>query len=170
MIGAPVNFVDGVTNYIINDRANQPQLWLQSPFYYIKLESVDGHSGSDVSYEAHPIPNATGERSGDVFRRGKTLTLSGQIEALNLGALVAGKEFLQQMFQSTALRHLRFYDFGDGNQRYYICRVNQDLAVVETAPNPNENAYRWPWTVGLRADDPRTRKVSDNSIYPTWQT
>jgi len=170
MIGNKVQFIDGVTTYTINDRFSQPNLWLQSPFYYIKLESVDGLYSSDISYESHPIPNATGEKSGDVFRRGKTIVLSGQIEALSLGYLATGATYLRQMFNNTALRHLRFYQYGDDNQMYIVCRVSQDLAITETVPNPDANAFRWEWTVGLRADNPLTRKVSDNSIYPTWQT
>lgn len=166
MLGSAVNFIDGVTNYIINDRFNQPRLWAQTPFYYISLESVDGLYGADIDYETHPIPNAIGEMSGDIFRRGKTITLTGIVRGKSFGRLEAGAEYLRQMFANTARRHLRWTRVQDSVQVYLIGRVNQDITITETLTG---FVPQYQWTVGIRCDDPRTRRVSDDTIWPTWQ-
>jgi len=168
MLGTSVNFksANEGTSFIINNRASQPLLHAQSPFYYISLLNVDGLKQADISYESYPLPNTSGEKSGDVFRRGKTITLSGVIQALSLGYLEAGSEFLQQMFAETTLRKLTWTRRNDGVEVYIKCRVSQDLSVVE---NFSSHEYRWPWVVGLRADYPYTYRASDNSVYPTWQ-
>lgn len=167
MLGTAVNFksADEGTNFVINDRANQPLLQGQSPFYYISLDTVDGLYSSDISYEAHPIPNAPGEKSGDVFRRGKTITLSGKINANDLLRLEQGADFLNQMFAEKELRELT-WTRRDLVQVYIKCRVNQDLQIIQ---NFDSTKYVWSWVVGLRADSPFTYKSSDNSLYPTWQ-
>jgi hypothetical protein len=168
MIGTAISFLSAneATTYTINDRSNQQLLQEQSPFYYIFVDSVDGLYQSDISYESHPIPNATGEKSGDVFRRGKTITLSGNIYGRNLAKLEEGAEYLQTMFAEKALRKLRWTRRIDGVQVYLKCRVSQDLAVVQSF---SDGKYRWSWVVGLRADYPFTYKSSDNTLYPTFQ-
>lgn len=166
MLGTRINYKDGSTDYFINDRANQPQLWNQSPFYYVSLDSIDGLYGADISYESHPIPNAIGDASGDVFRRGKTVTLSGTIFGKAFGRLDAGADWLQKVFTNTARRHLIWTRYSDGISVYLIGRVSQDLAITE---NLSGYAPKYQWTVGIRCDDPRSRKVSDDSVYPTWQ-
>lgn len=172
MIGKAVNFLsaDGGTNFIINDRATQTMLWYQSPYYYISLKTAEGLGGSDIDYEAHPIPGVQGvvigEKSGDVIRRGRGVTLSGEIEALNMTALELGADFLGQMFADTALRKLIWTRYADNVQIYLKCRVNNDLVITQTAES---GRYSWQWVVGLRADDPRTRRVDNDAVYPSWQ-
>jgi hypothetical protein len=153
------------SNWVINDRYSQPKLWAQSPFYYISAESVDGLHGADISSESHPVPNAIGEASGDVIRRGKTVTITGDITALNLRALEAGVDYLQQMFAETARRKLK-WSRRDGVDVYLIGRVSQDLSITE---NINSLSFKYSYTVGIRCDDPRTRNYSGNAVYPTWQ-
>lgn len=162
MIGRTITF----GSFTINNRAAQPNLWAQSPFYYISVSSIDGLSAADISYESHPIPYAIGEKSGDVFRRGKSVTITGKIEALNVAYLETGADFLGQMFADRTLRNLSWTRISDGVAIYLKCRINQDLSIVESF---QEGRYSWPYTVGLRADDPRTRRVSDSTVYPTWQ-
>lgn len=137
-----------------------------SPFYYIQVESVDGHFGADLSYESHPIPNAIGEKSGDVFRRGKTLTFSGKIYAREISSLYSGADFLEQMLAETLLRKLVFIPWNHGIQLYYNARPYQDLSVVEGFDN---GLPIFGYTFGLRCDDPRSLKLSDDSVFPTWQ-
>jgi len=104
---------DGSSNWVINDRATQTKLWAQSPYYYISAESVDGLYSSDISYETHPIPNEVGEFSGDVFRRGKTVTITGNVTALSLGALERGVDYLYQAFADTGRRKLLWTRLAD---------------------------------------------------------
>jgi hypothetical protein len=154
-------------NWVINDRSSsgQPNLWEDSPYYYISAQ-VDGLRGADISYETHPIPNYIGEYSGDVIRRGKGIAISGDIRALNLSYLEAGADYLQEMFAETLKRKLVWTRWADGVTVYLKCRVSQDLVVVE---NIDSDYYKYTYTVGLRADDPRTRNFSGDAIYPTFQ-
>jgi len=169
MLGSYIKFytVAGSDSWTINDRSSSNAMWSVHPYYYISVSSVDGLTNADVSYESHPIPNATGEKSGDVFRRGKTITLTGKITALNLGALSTGAEYLAQMFNETGIRKLVFKRLQDSVVVYYKGRISQDLTIVESFEN---GKYEWDWVVGIRCDNPRTYKVSDNSLYPSWQT
>lgn len=167
MIGRAVNFkTTGGSNFVINDRVSQPLMYTQSPYYYIQIVNVDGLSSADISYESHPVPYSIGEVSGDVFRRGKSITLSGKILGLNLRYLETGADFLEQMFAERAKRQLIWTRWVDNIQIYLECRINNDLAIVRTFEH---GRYDWQWTVGLRADDPRTKRVSDSTVYPTWQ-
>jgi hypothetical protein len=168
MFGSKINFrsASGAIDFIINDRASFPKLHGQSPFYYISVTSVDGLYGADLSLESHPIPNFIGEKSGDIFRRGKTITISGTIQALSMGALERGAEFLQQMFTETAFRKLIWTRWADGVSVYYIARINQDLSITQSI---SDHSYRYNYTVAVRADDPRTRNLSGDAIYPSWQ-
>lgn len=169
MIGSIVKFksANEAATFTINDRENQPLLQAQSPFYYISVTNIDGLRQADISFESHPIPNATGEKSGDVFRRGRTITLSGFVMGHNLGYLDVGCDYLQQMFTETTPRKLIWTRKSDNIEIYLKCRVTQDLAIAESIAG---TAIRFAWVVGLRADQPITRKTSDNSIYPTWQS
>lgn len=162
-----INFksFDGATDYFLNDRASLKAKWSIAPYYFLKVDSVDGLYGSDISSESHPIEQATGEISGDSFRRGKGLSINGTIEGRNLAALEAGRLQLQQIFWDTRTRKLIWNI--DTTPVYLKCHVVNDLSVIDTITSWDP---KWTWTVGLRADDPRTRKVSDDSVYPTWQT
>lgn len=167
MIGRPLNFKSsGGSPFIINNQSAQPQLQASSPYWYITVDSVDGLSSSDISYESHPVPYGIGEVSGDVFRRGKSITLNGRIKALNLQLLETGADFLEQMFAERAIRQLTWTRWNDGVEIYLACRVNNDLSIVRSV---QDGKYEWGYTVGLRADDPRTKRTSDNSVYPTFQ-
>ncbi len=167
MIGRAIAFyTTGGTPLVINDNANQPQLEAQSPYYYIQVTSVDGLSSADISYESHPVPYSIGEVSGDVFRRGKSISLSGKIKGLNLQYLEIGCDFLEQMFADRAKRKLSWTRWSDDVTIYLGCRINNDLSVVRSF---EDGKYQWGWTVGLRADDPRTYRLDDDTVYPTWQ-
>jgi hypothetical protein len=166
--GRPINYegAGGSPNYVLNDRTSQPLLWQQSPFYYIHVEDVEGLRAAEMSTESHPIPNNIGERSGDIFRRGKAITISGRIEAMSLGYLEQGADWLQLAFTDTSKRRLIWPRWADGVSIYLTCRVVNDLSVVETVVS---DKYQWEFVVGLRADDPRTRNASGGGIYPSWQ-
>jgi hypothetical protein len=153
-------------DWTINDQASLRSNWADAPYYYIHLESADGFFGSDVSTESHPIPHGIGERSGDSFRRGKGITLSGSIEGRNVADLQIAALYLQQMFWDTQPRKLVWTGL-DGTPAYYTCRVLNDISITEDYSQLNP---KWQWTVGLRADDPRAYVLSDDSLYYTWMT
>lgn len=164
MLGHVIDYrSSGGGSFIINNRINYNTT---SPFYYIQVESVDGLYGADISYESHPIPNYIGEKSGDVIRRGKTITLSGKIYGRALSEIYQGAHFLQQMLAETAARKLVFIPWDYGIQLYITCRPSQDLSIAESF---SSNTPILGFTFGLRADDPRSYKLSDDSLFPTWQ-
>lgn len=164
MLGHIIDYrSSGGSSFIFNNRIDYNAT---SPFYYIQVQSVDGHFGSDLSYESHPIPNAAGEKSGDVFRRGKTLTFSGTIWGRGFSEIYSGADFLQQMLAETELRKLVFIPWNHNIQLYYTCRPYQDLSVVEQF---EDSTFKLAYTFGLRADNPFSYKLSDNSLFPTWQ-
>lgn len=162
MLGSPISF----NGYTINNNAAQPLLQAQAPFYYIALTNVDGLYTSDISYESHPLPYTIGEKSGDVFRRGKTITLSGNITGHNYSYLLNGVDYLARMFASTDMEQLSWTRQNDGVSVYINCRVQQDLSIVESV---NSLLPRFAWVIGLRADNPRTYNVSGGALYPSWQ-
>jgi hypothetical protein len=171
MLGKPIQLksVNEATTFTINDRTFESLM--VAPYYFICVETVDGLWGADISHESHPIPGipsvAIGEKSGDTIRRGKTVTLTGKIYARGMAELYEGSYYLQQMFaENSGLRKLLFTPWNFNFQLYLKVKVTQDLAIVE---NVESQSHRWPWTVGVRADDPRTYRASDNTIFPTWQ-
>ncbi len=166
MIEKPITFGSST----INDRTYQSLN--VAPYYYISVRSVDGFWGADIAYEAHPIPGKIGERSGDVFRRGKTITLTGMIEARGMAEYRVAQRYLQAMFWSMSPAQLKFYHWNDGSTQSYItCRVIQDLVMVDSKDNLNPNSTpRCQWTVALRADDPRTYAVSGGALHPSYQS
>lgn len=159
---------DGATTFTINDQTSINANWIGGDPFYISVDSVDGLNSADISFESHPLPNMTGERSGDVFRRGKTITLSGTIWGSHLSGLTLGSEYLAQMFWETKPRKLIFYPQFTTTQVYFTCRVNNDLSVAQS--KPTDWNYRWTWVVGLRADDPRMYNVTGDTIYKSWMT
>jgi hypothetical protein len=52
------------------------------------------------------MPNFIGEKSGDIFRRGKTITLSGTVQAMSIGALERGAEFFNRCLQKQSQENL----------------------------------------------------------------
>jgi len=164
MLGHVIDYrSSGGSSFIINNRIDYNSV---APFYYIQVESVDGHFGADISYEAHPIPNAIGEKSGDVFRRGKTLTLSGKIYGRGISEIYSGADFLGSALAERVIRKLVYIPWNHNIQLYFNCRPYQDLSITESFES---NVPKFSFVFGLRCDDPRSRKLSDDSVFPTYQ-
>jgi len=170
MIERPIKYrnVAGSSDFTINDGSKKSLL--VAPYYHISVDSVDGFWGADISFESHPIPGATGEVSGDIYRRGKTITVSGTITARGLSELRQGQRYLAEMLNETSAKRKFIFQLWNDNFEIYIwCRPIQDLAMVERIDTPNSN-FKVLYTFALKADKPYTYKLSDNTLYPTWQT
>jgi hypothetical protein len=165
MLERPIRYPDtAALDFTINDRTYIDLLI--SPWYYIKVDTVDGYWGADISAESHPVPGAHREVSGDTFRRGKTITLSGTIRARGLLELRQAQRYLQMMFWDVSgPRKLIHQTWEVDEEIYFWCKPIQDVAMVERVENDD---YRTQWSVALRVDDPRTRKLSDDTFYPTF--
>lgn len=169
MLHAPITYRsnDDQTDFTINDRTVLDANWTGGDPYYISVDSVDGLYSADIETESHPIPMYIGERSGDIFRRGKSITVTGTIWAGNWGSLGVGAEYLAEMFYETLPRKLLFYPLVNATEIVYIyTRIQNDLSV--SMSKPTDLVYRWGWTVNLRADDPRMYLDSDTSLYRSW--
>lgn len=153
--------------FTFNDQSMLKANLSVSPYYCAELTSVDGLLGADVSYEEHPIPGAIGVKSGDVFRRARTITLTGILWARGLQDLRTGQWAMAQAMADRAAHPLTWTPWNLGFSIYLTCRVYQDLVMPEQQP---DRKMARQFVVSLRADDPRTYKTSDNSLYPTWQS
>lgn len=160
MLEQPVIY-NGLT---MNDQTKRSLM--VSPFYFIPVRSVDGLWGADVRYESHVVPSADGERSGDVFYSGKTITLSGQVIARDLATLRQGQRALQQAFWDLEKHDLQFTLWGEV-QAFVTCRVSQPFVMAE---QQQDELPTRTWTVALRADDPRIFKVADGTPLYSWMT
>jgi hypothetical protein len=137
-----------------------------SPFYVVKVENVDGLWDAELSDETHPIPQAVGTMSGDTFTRGKTLTFSGYVEGLNLSYLRTGQRDLQQCLVDRLFHQFRFRLWNE-EEVYLNMRTKQDLSMPESQ---RDLRFRRTFVFSLYADDPRTRRVSDDALYPAFQS
>jgi len=158
MIERPIIF-NGLT---MNDQTKRSLM--VSPYYFIAVRSVDGLWGSDIRYETHPIPSNHGERSGDVFYAGKTITLAGDIIARDLTTLRIGSRLMQEKFWDLQQYKLYFTLWGEV-QSYVTCRVSQPLVITEEQATADVKRR---FTVALRADNPRFYKASDSSLLYPW--
>lgn len=184
MIGSLVSFRsnDGATDFFLNDQTSINSGFATGSGYYIQINQVDGLYGSDISYESDPLPQAEGEISGDVFRRGKSIAVSGLIWSNGLVNLDAGSIYLNEVFWEVLPRKLIWTPLNrintavgttaiGTNAVYVTARVNNDLIVSQALSNFTlGGAVSYPWTVGLRCDDPRIYNLADDTIYQTWQT
>jgi hypothetical protein len=165
MIEKPVTF----NSLTFNNEAHSDLT--TSPHHWIKLDSVDGLYDDEIRYESHVLPGVDGERSADVLLGGKQLVLTGTIYGWNLHYLRVGQRALQAAFYSRAQYKLYYYDWSDGGtgafQLYFTVRKNQPLVMTDEITELGH--YKVKWTIGLRADDPKSRKTSDNSVYPSFQ-
>ena len=164
VIENPVEF-NGVT---INSQSDSD---FHTTGFWIRLTAVDGMFGNDIRYESHPISSGTGERSAYAFQSGKSITLTGEVWGKGLAELVEGQWTLASMFWDLQPHKLYFTPWpvnSLGTRLYITCRANQPLAMSDTYTKLN--IYFQSFTVGLRSDDPRSYKESDNSAYPTWQS
>ena len=170
MLHKPITYrsSDGLTDFTINDRTSINSGFSIAPHYYISVTDVAGLRSADISSESVPLPNDTGEKSGDIFRRGKGISLSGTIEARSYGDLENAADYLEQMFWDTGARKLIWYPFNSSAQIYVTARLINDLSIPMSKDTGGQFVLRW--AVGLRADNPRFYKLSDNTIYKSWQT
>jgi len=139
-----------------------------APFYWFPLRTVDGLHGTEVRFEFHDRPGVHGAISGDAFYRGKTVVLSGEVRARTVSYLREAQRALQETFYDLQ-PHLLKFTLWNEEDVYLVCRVNQKLDMPEEQREGPGSQFVRRWTVSLFADNPRTYKQSDDSLYPTWQ-
>jgi hypothetical protein len=154
-----------------------PGAW-QSPFYWYRLLLVDGLWDEDVNFEVHNIPQQNRARSGDAYTGGKTLTLTGRVEAQNLAYLRQGQAQLKIAFADMQPHNLYFRLFdhvdGDGKPQYtrvYFkgARKNQKMDMPEA--QTELAVWRRPFVVQLWVDDPKIYLLDvTDTVYDAFTT
>lgn len=160
MLESPITF-NGIT---LQDQAVQDAAFEASPYYFVEVTNIDDIV--DILTEEHKIPGSIGVRSGDVLSGGRTLTFSGFVWGWNLDYMRQGQWALRQALADRADHPLAFTLWNEP-QLYITCHTLQDVHFVEAQA---DDKMRRSYTFSLRADDPRTYQVSDDSLYPTWQS
>ena len=140
-----------------------------SPFYWFECKSIDGLWGTDVEVDSFPIPGGTGEHIGTPVKRGRTITYTGRLWASNLETLRAGQRAIQQALDDKQVHNLAIQYKGTASTEvafYFKAYCSQDVVMPEE--QADDRMFRT-FTFALRCPDPRSYKVSDNSLWPSWQ-
>lgn len=161
--------IESIINYNGLDLNDQSKRSLAvAPYYWYRVLSVDGIWDEEVRFETHPKPHQHGASSGDAYYQGKTIVISGNVYAKNVGYLRQAQRALQQAFYDMQDHPLTFTLWGE-QQVYITCRKNQKIDMPETQDRGGSNPWARPFTVQLWADDPRTYQVGTSVAYPVWQ-
>ena len=139
-----------------------------APFYWYRVLTVDGIWDEEVRFETHVKPHQHGASSGDAYYNGKTLVISGNIYALNVGYLRQAQRALQAAFYDMQDHELGFHLWGEGNV-YITCRKNQKIDMPETQDRGGSRPWVRPFTVQLWADDPRMYGAGTTVAIPAFQ-
>jgi len=92
--------------------------------------------------------------------------LSGKIYGRGISEIYSGADFLGSALAERVIRKLVYIPWNHNIQLYFNCRPYQDLSITESFES---NVPKFSFVFGLRCDDPRSRKLSDDSVFPTYQ-
>lgn len=133
------------------------------PFGWYRVLSIDGLWDQEMRTESYNLPNQHGARSGDYYYGGKTIVISGVIEAADMPNLRQMQNALADAFRD-ALPHKMFFQIIDGGghtdagyvtptatQLFVTCRKNQKIDMPEVQVNLKHTRA---FTIQLFADDP----------------
>lgn len=140
----------------------EPRSSVPTVRWRVKLDKVDGLWDADVRDERFPNPGQDGEASGDLKDGGKSITLAGRVQALDLDALREGQRELMKAFDTD--EHALFWGMRGADQLYIRARKTQKIDMPEQQAN---NKYERGYTITLRADDPRSYAVTEKSVELT---
>jgi hypothetical protein len=127
--------------------------------WWIRLTSVDGLWDSDIRDERQVLPGEDGEVSSSLYYGGKSITLTGEVVARNLTGLRQGQRALQLAFGDLDEHQLLYRLWGE-SPVYISAKKTQPIAMAEAQ---TDNRYARGFTVGLRADDPRSYSVATHT-------
>jgi hypothetical protein len=164
-------------NLILNDWENRD--YSHDPFGWYQLLSVDGLWDQDIRFESYNLPQQDGARSGDTYKTGKTIVLSGMVVAADMPHLRNMQRALINAFADRAQHKLFFSVMDTGGHRdagggmnafdtvtttdlYVTCRKSQKIDMPETQPG---FGWKRPFTIQLFADDPLIYVQGTDAIY-----
>lgn len=161
--------IESVIEYnglLLNDQSKRSLT--VAPFYWYRVLTVDGIWDEEVRFESHPLPHRHGSSSGDAYYLGKTVVISGNVYARDVGYLRQAQRALQAAFYDMQDHQLLFTLWGE-TRVYLTCRKNQKIDMPETQDRGGSNPWVRPFTVQLYADDPRLYAEGTETPYPIWQ-
>lgn len=130
-----------------------------------RIIEIGGLGDADIRDTRDNNPSSDGETAFNAYYGGRTITLTGRIEAHNLGKLRDMQEAMRGAFATLEEQPLYFLT-GDPTTNHYInCRKSQSLSMGEV--QKDHDFYR-DFLITLRASDPRfvSQRTHTTTIYP----
>lgn len=127
-----------------------------------RITNIDGLHDADIRDARENNPSSHGETAFTSYYGGRTISLTGRIEAHNVAKLRAMQQALRTAFSSLEELPLYFRMSNSMYDHYIECRKSSPIAMAETQQNAN-NFYR-DFVITLRASDPRFKSVQENSV------
>lgn len=123
-----------------------------------RVLNLDGLQGADIRDNREANPSDHGETPFDNYLGGRTILITGRVEAHNIGKLRDMQQGLRTAFYSMQERPLIFH-VGDPQRDVQIyCRMIDKISMREE--QTNDRPHR-DFQITLRASDPRFRSIAD---------
>lgn len=138
--------VDSVLEYngvYLNDRTSADR---------IRVRHIDGFADADVRYAAEANPASHGETPYDSYYGGRTIVITGRVEAHELHKLRDMQQALRQIFGDLRDHPLYIHPAKGGRASFIVCRKNQPITMAEEQAGPS---FFRDFMVSLRASNPR---------------
>lgn len=124
------------------------------------INSIDGLGGPDIRDNREPNPQSHGETSFDSYLGGRTILLSGEVQAGNIGKLRDLQQALRTAFYVFQEEDL-ILRTGDINRDVFIsCKMIDKIAMKEEQTSLQA---RRKFQITLRASDPRFKSLIERS-------
>lgn len=150
----------------LNDQSER-DFWREDAIgYWYHVRSVDGIWDQELRTETHNLPQRHGTKSGDYFYAGRTIVISGRVEAKNLELLRTAQRALQAAFYDMKDHPLQF-TMWEEDDVYIICRKNQKIDMPESQEDGGP-FFKRPFVIQLYADDPWMYKQSNDARYQAY--
>lgn len=149
-------------HFIKGDR--QPGAWV-SPNYWYRLVGFDGLWGDPVNVEIVQLPQQNQTRTGDRYTGGKTIVLTGIVEAKTLADLRTGQVALRKAFSTSDPNTYDLaFTLGGTSLKLQAGYANQPIQMPD-----QQNTLQWkrPFVAQLYFDDP-TVYTSGGGSYSGW--
>jgi hypothetical protein len=134
----------------------------------IRVTQIDGLADADIRDSRDANPSAHGETTYPSYYGGRTITITGRIEAYSLYKLRDMQQALRQAFNDISRERLLIFRTPDPNTDLVIaCKKSASMTMLET-----QNDYRFfrDFLITLRASNPRflsylTRSSTSSFAY-----
>lgn len=138
----------------------------KSTFATYRLLEIDGLGDPDIRDPREPNPGRHGETVYDAAYSGRTISLSGYIQANNLTELRTMQQTLRSSFASLTEKNLTITNPFDSTKNVTIkCRKSAPIVIKEVQPH---SLFKRDFLITLRASDPRFYGITSttSSISP----